>query len=118
MIDRSSYYLPSSFMETIHSLPESQASLSALPFKKKDIAGAVENILNPKKYMVKIGDTIESVETALWVVGLGQSLLLGVKQLVGKTIVFDGKNIYLQSGTSFPVRPMDAANDKLFKQAA
>jgi hypothetical protein len=88
---------------------------SEIPSSKTKISQVVEGILNPKKYTIVKWDNIAKVEAALWIVGLWQNLLLWINGLENQTISYNGQNIILPSGTSFPVR---AANDELYALAA
>ena len=76
-----------------------------VPFRQTKTATAVQAIFEPKTLMVEVNHTIADIERIFGIMGLGQSLLLGVKSLVGKTLVYHNGTIHIQeSGTKFAVR--------------
>jgi len=78
------------------------------------ITKAVENILSEtREYIVKAGDEVRHIEWAMWVY-IGQNIL-NVQNLVGQVVRYERGHIFLQSGTSFPVR---SANDERYELAA
>ena len=92
---------------TIDQNPEgiTPATPSLAPFQKTKIASAVQQVLEPRTHIVAEGDTINDLERILGVMGMGQSLLLGVKALVGRTLVYDGNIVAIpETGTKIPVR--------------
>lgn len=87
-----------------------------IPFTKTAIASAVHSLLEPKTLLVEENHTIDFIERHFGIVGLGQSLLLGVRSLTGKTLQYHkGFVRVVESGTMLPVR---AANDEQFAVAA
>ena len=102
-----------------HGAPETRLvhEASAIVSRKSSVANAVQSVLNPKSHIVAANDTMADIERIFAISGFGPSLLLGVKSLIGKTLVYDGMRVQVkESGTSFAVRP--AANDERFALAA
>lgn len=82
-----------------------QSVLGRAPFQKTQIASAVQLVLEPRTHIVTAGETLEDVERILGVMGMSQSLLLGVKTLIGKTLQFNGSIVQIvETGTKIPVR--------------
>lgn len=79
--------------------------------KKTEIARAVSRVLG--SYIVQAGDDVQAIERALGA-HIGQNLY-NTKHLIGKVIGFDGSQVILPSGTTFPAR---AANDGAYQLVA
>lgn len=76
-----------------------------VPSRQTKIATAIQEIFEPKTLVVEANHTIADIERIFGIMGLGQSLLLGAKSLVGKTLVHHNGKIHIQeSGTKFAVR--------------
>ncbi|NRH21044.1 hypothetical protein HOO68_03295 [Candidatus Gracilibacteria bacterium] len=87
------------------------------PFKQTKIASAIHLVLNPKTHLVDQADNLPDVERILGVKGMGPSLLLGVKSLIGKTLSFNGSYVLVvETGTKIPVQV--ATNEDRFAVAA
>lgn len=88
-------------------------------FGQTTFAQRIQETLDPKTLIVEMHHTIEDIERIFNIQGFGASLLLGIKSLVGKTLVYHNGHIHIQeSGTKVPVRPVMAANDENFAIAA
>lgn len=84
-----------------------------------DIAKEIEEALNPQSLLVEMHHTIDDIERIFGVYGFGTSLLLGIKSLVGKTLVYHNGHIHIQeSGTKFAVQSARTKNDESFALAA
>ena len=102
-----------------HGAPETRLvhELSAVVSRKSSVANAVQSVLSPRSHTVETTDTIADLERIFGISGFGPSLLLGVKSLIGKTLIYDGMRVQIQeSGTSFAVR--SSANDERVALAA
>jgi hypothetical protein len=119
MISASAIIVMSMTNVLTHGAPETHiVHYSEVPFRRTQIANTVQSVLNPKSHTVETTDTIADLERIFSIRGLGPSLLLGIKSLIGKTLIYDGMRVRVQeSGTSFAVRPA-AANDERFALAA
>jgi hypothetical protein len=102
-----------------HGAPETHLVYDeGVPYKRTQVANAVQSILSPRSHTVETTDTIVDLERIFGIRGFSPSLLLGVKSLIGKTLIYDGMRVQVkESGTSFAVRPA-AANDDRSLEAA
>lgn len=82
------------------------------------VTDAIVSVLEPQTLFVEATHTIADIERIFGVHGLAPSLLLGVKSLIGKTLVYHNGHIHIQeSGTKFAVRSI-AQNDEQYAFAA
>jgi hypothetical protein len=78
-------------------------------FSQTSFAKTIHEVLDPQILLVEIHHTIEDIERILGITGLAPSLLLGVKSLMGKTLVYDGMRVQIrETGTSFAVRSLNS----------
>ncbi len=96
-----------------HGAPETRLIHSDIPLKKTAIASAVNSLLETRSYTVQSWDTLDQVQSALWVY-FGQNLLLWVKWLVWQEIRVVGNQVLVPSWTSFRAISL-ATNDQKFK---
>lgn len=76
-----------------------------VPHSQMNISKSINQLLDPQSLLVEVNHTIADIERIFGIMGLGQSLLLGVKSLIGKTLVYHNGTIHIQeSGTKFAVR--------------
>jgi hypothetical protein len=81
------------------------------------VTDAIASVLEPQTLLVEMHHTIEDIERILGITGLAPSLLLGVKSLRDKTLVYHNGHVHVQeSGTKFAVRA--AQNNEQYALAA
>ena len=79
-----------------HGVDMAPNGYNSIPSKQTKIANLVQSVLNPIIYKVHPTDTIADLERIFGISGFGPSLLLGVKSLIGKTLVYDGMRVQVK----------------------
>ncbi len=76
-------------------------------FSQSSFARTVHELLDPQTLLVELHHTMADIERIFEITGLAPSLLLGMKSLIGKTLIYNGVRVHIQeTGTAFAVRPL------------